>query len=170
MKKSYGTQIKQAKQRGEWVEMQFLVRASEHGFKVSKPWGDSNQYDFIVEHHGTCSRVQVKSTMFLHPGGYVCNVKTGGERYRGDPFDYLAAYVIPEDAWYLIPWDDIRDLGAVMLSPWLKRSKYEPYREAWDLLKGEFEIFACIDPAFADQDPVVGHDLWPGIPTAALAN
>ena len=27
-----------------------MSRASEHGLCVSKPWGDSSRYDFVVEH------------------------------------------------------------------------------------------------------------------------
>ena len=30
-----------AKKRGEWVEMQFMARAAQHGLTVSRPWGDS---------------------------------------------------------------------------------------------------------------------------------
>ena len=37
------------KRRGEWVELQFMARAHAHGLIVSKPWGDSARYDFIVE-------------------------------------------------------------------------------------------------------------------------
>ncbi|MFZ0292787.1 MAG: hypothetical protein WAL52_04235 [Candidatus Sulfotelmatobacter sp.] len=33
------------KERGEWVELQFMARAVGGGFKVSKPWGDSSAYD-----------------------------------------------------------------------------------------------------------------------------
>lgn len=30
------------KECGEWVELQFMVRALRKGFRVSKPWGDSS--------------------------------------------------------------------------------------------------------------------------------
>src|SRR5438552_12970322 len=51
------------KRRGEWVELQFMARAAAHGLTVSKPWGDSARYDFIVEQRGRFRRVQVKSTL-----------------------------------------------------------------------------------------------------------
>jgi hypothetical protein len=55
-----GASIKQNKQRGEWAELRFMARASEHGLSISKPWGDSCRYDFIVEHAGKFLRVQVQ--------------------------------------------------------------------------------------------------------------
>ena len=50
------------KQRGEWVELQFMAEAALHGYHVLKPWGDSLAYDVAVEHGGNLIRVQVKST------------------------------------------------------------------------------------------------------------
>jgi len=58
-----GSLIKNSKLRGEWVELRFMTRAAEHGVMVSKPWGDSAPYDFMIEHNGRVLRVQVKSTM-----------------------------------------------------------------------------------------------------------
>jgi hypothetical protein len=40
--------IKDKKERGEWAEAIFLVRAREQGLPVSKPWGDSRSFDFVV--------------------------------------------------------------------------------------------------------------------------
>ncbi len=51
------------KERGEWAEMRFMARAAEHGFRVSKPWGESSRYDFAVEANGRFLRIQVKSTV-----------------------------------------------------------------------------------------------------------
>jgi hypothetical protein len=36
------------KLRGEWTEMRFMVRAAEVGLPISKPWGDSRSFDFVV--------------------------------------------------------------------------------------------------------------------------
>jgi hypothetical protein len=62
--------------------------------------------------------------------------------YSIDQIDIFAAYVIPEDAWYLIPAALLlgaRRLTMAMLSPVLPPAKkasyrYECYREAWNLL------------------------------------
>jgi hypothetical protein len=47
--------FKNFKQRGEWVEMLFMARAAREGLQVSKPYGDSASYDFIVESGALCS-------------------------------------------------------------------------------------------------------------------
>src|SRR5437667_5576350 len=49
------------KRRGEMAEAKFLAKASELGFAVSKTWGDSDAYDFIVQTGGRLWKVQVKS-------------------------------------------------------------------------------------------------------------
>ena len=65
--------------------------------------------------------------------GYICTVKSNNKRYEAGAFDFLAAYVIPEDAWYIVPATVIRGLGSICLcSP---EAKYEEYREAWHLLR-----------------------------------
>ena len=46
------------KERGEWVELQFMARAVRNGFKVSKPWGDSSAYDVGIESGERILRVQ----------------------------------------------------------------------------------------------------------------
>ena len=55
--------------------------------------------------------------------------------YLGDPFDFVAAYGIVEDVWYIIAAAGILRKQRVMLHPGHEGSKYGPYREAWDLLK-----------------------------------
>jgi len=66
--------IRQPKRRGEWVELRFMAAAAEHDLRVTKPWGDSAQYDFILEHDGRFVRIQVKSTQFKDNGAYPCAV------------------------------------------------------------------------------------------------
>src|SRR5208337_2825740 len=81
-------------------------------------------------------RVQVKSTMFLDRGGYTLTVRGWKGKYTGDPFDFVAAYLIPLDIWYILPVESFKMQGNVGLYPNLKRSKDGQYKEAWDLLKG----------------------------------
>jgi hypothetical protein len=83
-----GASIKQPKQRGEWAELRFMARASEHGLSISKPWGDSCRYDFIVEHAGKFLRVQVKSTTCLKRNSYAYHVNgrpTAGTKLTSSP-------------------------------------------------------------------------------------
>jgi hypothetical protein len=131
--------IRNPKKRGEWVELKFMVKAAEYGLGVSKPWGDSSRYDFGVEGGGGLVRVQVKSTMCRDKGSYACAVRPNlfmGNPYKKGDFDFLAAYVIPEDVWYIIPVKLVVKgrMGMIILTPSVAGHKYEPYMEAWHLL------------------------------------
>jgi len=146
--KNNGMKIKHPKLRGEWAEMCFMTRAAEHGLCVTRPWGEMSRYDVAVEYKGHFVRVQVKSTMFLDRGGYVLTVRGWKGKYTGDPFDFVAAYLIPLDIWYILPGDSFKMQGSVGLYPNLKKSKYGIYKEAWHLLRGEAEtvdIEACAE-------------------------
>ena len=129
--------IKDKKLRGEWAESVFIARASEQGLAVSKPWGDSHSFDCVVGRPGKFAAVQVKSTIAkLESGkGYICSTSSSHKAYRAGAFDYLAAYVVLEDAWYIIPAKEIRGLKSISLCTEGKEAKYEEYREAWDLLR-----------------------------------
>jgi len=137
MKKRKPRIIKDKKQRGEWAESVFMARAAEHGLPVSKPWGDSESYDCVVGSPGRFVAVQVKCTISkLRSGkGYVCSVCSSHKTYRAGSFDFLAAYVVLEDAWYIIPAQEIRGMKSISLSTQGNEAKYEEYREAWQLLR-----------------------------------
>jgi PD-(D/E)XK endonuclease len=140
--------ISDKKLRGEWAEMRFMVRAAEHGLHVSKPWGEMQSYDFIVGSPNCFVSVQVKSTTAELDNGYVCTVRGAHKSYAAGSFDFLAAYVVFEDVWYIIPGEEIQGKGCLTLYPNSKKAKYEKYREAWDLLRRpEFngEIKACAE-------------------------
>src|SRR5215470_8720609 len=127
--------IKHAKRRGEWAELKFMAAAAEQGLCVTKPWGETSQYDFVVEHKGRFVRVQVKSTGFKDRGGYSCSVRGSRGAYVGDPFDFVAVNVVPEDVWFIIPEAVVHGRRSVALYPRLKKSKYGKYRERWELLR-----------------------------------
>jgi hypothetical protein len=40
-----GQDIPHPKLRGEWAELRFMQRATERGFRVAKPWGETAPYD-----------------------------------------------------------------------------------------------------------------------------
>jgi PD-(D/E)XK endonuclease len=124
------------KLRGEWAEMHFMLRATDHGLPVSKPWGDSRSYDFVVGWPGHFVAVQVKSTTLeLEEGGYTCSICGGHNKpYPPGSFDFLAAYVIWDDAWYIIPAEMILGQARITVYPQSAKSKYAGYREAWHLL------------------------------------
>jgi hypothetical protein len=48
-KKTCDEYERQTKRRGELSELAFLHKAASLGFKVSKPYGDSERYDFALD-------------------------------------------------------------------------------------------------------------------------
>jgi hypothetical protein len=132
------------KERGEWVELLFMAWALRKGFKVSRPWGDSGPYDVGVEHGRRFLRVQVKSTSFRKGTGYLCGFSSNqrSKRYTRRQVDFFAAYVIPEEVWYIIPAAAVlkNKSTELMLYPMQRMRRdcyrYEGYREAWKLLRG----------------------------------
>jgi hypothetical protein len=134
-----GIDIKHPKLRGEWAELRFMARAAEHGLRVTKPWGETARYDFAVEHDGHFLRVQVKSTTSKQYNSYACNLRTTHQvPYCKEQIDFIAAYIIPLDVWYIIPVEiAVKSVSILILSPHLSESKYAPYKEAWHLLCGK---------------------------------
>ena len=135
-----GRRIRQPKRRGEWAELIFAARAAAHGFIVTKPWGDSAPYDFILEKNRRFVRVQVKSTYYRRGRntGYMCMVRgsIAAGPYKAGDFEFLAAYVIPKDLWFIIPINEILGKKAVFLGSAKPRmSRIETCREAWHLLE-----------------------------------
>ncbi len=141
-----GANIKDGKMRGQWAELRFMARASEQGLCVSKPWGDSSPYDFIIEHLGKLLRVQVKSTTYSNYRSYIIHLHGANHRrYTSDNIDFVAAYIIPKDLWFILPIAMIMKVhSSMVLSPHMKVSKYGPYQEAWHLLRGEMGVDAAV--------------------------
>ncbi|MGC2328256.1 MAG: group I intron-associated PD-(D/E)XK endonuclease, partial [Candidatus Sulfotelmatobacter sp.] len=106
----------------------------------SKPWGESNSYDFVIGRPGRFVGVQVKSTVVESGVGYACAVKKNNKAYSRGEFDFLAAYVIPADAWYIIPASKIEGKESVGLCSKSNHARYEEYREAWQLLREASEV------------------------------
>jgi hypothetical protein len=192
------------KRRGELSELAFTLAATRRGYVVSKPFGDSQRYDVILDPSRTetspdvipnraespvrnllsptdallssspvpyslfpdswrgqaqdfrrfdhyshfasagnrpnLARVQVKSSTQLVNGLYRIN---SGRRlngrvvpYRLSEVDFIAAYIIPEDSWFILPLAHV--LGQISLLFRPKNSPlpglYDSYREAWHYL------------------------------------
>ena len=143
--------IEDKKPRGEWAESVFMAKAHEQGLPVSKPWGEMCPYDFVVGSTGRFVSVQVKSTLAPSTAGYVCTVQGGHKPYPAGSFDFLAAYVIPGDAWYIIPAALIHGKSITLQSS-SPTAKYEPYREAWHLLREAIAAKAETDENASDAE------------------
>lgn len=161
--------IQDKKARGEWAESVFVARAGEQGLTVSKPWGDSSSFDCVVGRPGKFVGVQVKSTVAkVESGkGYICSTCSSDKVYRAGAFDFLAAYVIPEDVWYIVPAKLIRGLRSISLCTEGGEAKYEEYREAWGLLReaqGEREQESLVPESLVPEAEVEE----PASPSGAL--
>ena len=144
--------IKDHKRRGEWAESVFMARVAEYGLPVSRPMGDSDPFDCVVGRPGKFVGVQVKCTYAkLQTGnGYICAIVSNNKVYRPGSFDFVAAYVIPEDAWYIVPAKLIRGQRSIALAS--RAGRFELYREAWHLLK---EAAAEEEPSPVVESPVM---------------
>jgi hypothetical protein len=118
--------------QGEATEAAFMAKASNLGFAVAKPWG-RERYDFILDSGHNFWRVQVKSTRCGHYPTYWLTVASSKLLpYTKDQIDFLAAYIIPEDVWYVIPVEKIAGRKNLYFNPRPRnRSPWDKYREAW---------------------------------------
>jgi hypothetical protein len=135
--------VRSPKARGELAEARFLAKAMDLGLVVSKPFGDSARYDFVVDDGGRLSRVQVKSAWVpAHHGGYQFGASPAqlqGQRarpYRRDEIDFLVACIVPENAWFIIPIRAIATRNHLLLPANSRPHCLSRYREAWHLLAG----------------------------------
>jgi PD-(D/E)XK endonuclease len=125
------------KKRGELSELAFVYKAASLGFCVARPYGDSDRFDFIVIAEKHFWRVQVKSSRTLRCGKYIINaqrhLRSGVAPYTADEIDFLAAYIIPEDSWLIIPVKAFVPRTVIRVYPkgGSRTNEYSEYREAW---------------------------------------
>ena len=122
------------------AEAEFVATAARLGFRVAKPWGDSERYDFIVDVNGRLWRVQVKSAHRAgQDGGYSFRMHGHSlKAYSAQEIDVLVEYVVSENAWYVFPVRELGGLRSLKLFPGSrrKRSNFEKWREAWGVFEG----------------------------------
>jgi hypothetical protein len=148
------------KRCGEATQLAFALKAARLRFGLSHPYGDSERYDLILDCHRAqlfpeppnatylddrarprLIRIQVKATAQLLNGLYRVNahrrIHGRAVPYKLSEIDFIAAYVIPEDSWFIFPLPHILGLTSLLLSPKNRRKPHpnNPYREAWHLLQ-----------------------------------
>jgi len=140
------TKTRNSKRTGELSEAAFLHKAQSLGFKVCKPWGDSERYDFILDNGQRLWRVQVKCTEQLRARGYDIQsiyVDRKGNKipYTTADIDVLIARVVPCDVWYVMPVEVLANAKSLRFYPddSCHRARFEQYREAWHLLRAKVE-------------------------------
>jgi hypothetical protein len=150
------------KHSGEVAEMVFLRKASSMGFGVAKPWADGERYDFVVRAGRLFWRVQVKSVRSKRPERKHYRVTTTNWLkipYTADEIDFLAAYIFPEDAWYIFPVAFVENRTILCVSPNLKESLTQKYREAWKLMEQPAsDLVPASDAVETETDPQAAPD------------
>lgn len=125
---------KHCKVLGELAEAMFVARALRLGFRVSRPFGESAPYDFVVEKNGVLRRVQLKSASRARRDGFyrlsaiVCHSRP----YTARDTDFLVGYIFPADTWYIVPVSELR--VCVFNVRCAGHGRFERFREAWPLL------------------------------------
>jgi PD-(D/E)XK endonuclease len=125
---------------GELGELAFSYKAASLGFGVSKPLGDNEPFDFILNTGHRLWRVQVKSTYHMRKTYSFrttrADVGRKCRRYSAADVDVLAAWVMPLDVWYIIPVQAFATRTAVAVYPHRENypGQFEAFREAWCLL------------------------------------
>lgn len=135
------------KNQGDAAEIKFMLLNLEMGYTVSRPFGEKSRYDIIVDNGTTLERVQVKSTsrkdLSSGMNCYNCMVYTHGyvrknngnskiytlKKYTKKEIDFVAIYIIPENAWYKIPIEEIKGYNVKLYPHRKSRSNtFEKYR------------------------------------------
>ena len=131
------------KRTGELAEAAFVVKAATLGYAVSKPWGDSERYDFILDSGPRTWRVQIKCTESLNANGYQVQSTYTDQKKKGHytaaDIDVLVAYILPLDLWYVIPAHAFPESASLRFYPEGnisgRRPRFEQFREAWHLFQ-----------------------------------
>src|ERR1700732_2060272 len=123
------------KRTGELSEAAFLHKAVGLGLKVTKPWGDSERYDFCGDSGGRVWRVQIKCTAAIRAGGYhtqPIHFVYGKNKvvYTAEDIDVLAPHIVPLDVWYVVPVAALAQGKSLRLYPdgGCERARFEKYR------------------------------------------
>jgi hypothetical protein len=133
--------------RGELSEHAFVYKAASLGFGVAKPYGEGEQFDFILisrdwPEGDKLWRVQVKSTRAFMGDLYraMAQRRRRGRwvTYLPTEIDFIVVHVVPEDSWFVLPIREILGTMNLLFSPKDRRpqkGKLDHYREAWHLLR-----------------------------------
>ncbi len=120
---------------GELAEAAFIHKAIALGYLVSKPFGPDARYDFILDSGSHLYRVQVRGVRADGGSGFQVSCHfSKGRPLTPVHIDLLAAYVLADDSWYIIPTAAFAPAAMIDLRPG-GRGRFESYREARHLLR-----------------------------------
>jgi len=131
-----GSVVRTKKDKGYLAEMAFVTKAMSLGFNVCKPMGETPGFDFVLESGRAVHKVQVKSGWVEWHGGYPVKISSAHRNYRADETDFIIIYIVPEDAWYVMPVAAAAPARMASFYPHItnSRGRLEKFRDAWQLL------------------------------------
>lgn len=129
---------------GDLGERAFEMMAAEHRIASARPTTAGLPLDVVTIARRTgypIWKVQVRGISTRVFNTYHVGLRRAHSRpYQPGDFDFFAAWIIPEDAWYIIPFSKLpMKLTAFHLHPHAKSKKklgpLDRFRDRWDLLK-----------------------------------
>ncbi len=117
-----------------------MLAQDDNAYEQDKIGGDSRRYDFVLDVGRRLWKVQVKSSSAEQYGAYMVNLQRNlnGEVvfYDASEIDFVVAYVMPRDAWYVIPVEAVfgRQTAKLCLRGNPRSGAMGKYWEAWGLM------------------------------------
>jgi PD-(D/E)XK nuclease superfamily protein len=132
------------KRTGELAEAAFLHKAVKLGFRVTKPWNDSERYDFVLDSGRRLWRVQIKCTVVARAEGtifsrsilYIGRTKWLTRLTTLTCWRLMLSLLMSGTWSRLRRWLQGRVCGFIR-DDGCKTARFEKYREAWDLFRGK---------------------------------
>ena len=115
------------------VEYRVMSELLLRGYRPCRPISPKRA-DLILENG---LKIEIKgSHLYRDPDKYIFDLTLGHGRKKPDPgfYDYLIAWCIDDNIFYIVPEGAIKASSKLHLHPGSK-SKYAPYKEAWSLLE-----------------------------------
>lgn len=130
------------KELGELAEQALCAYLSRIRIPSARFHGEFLPFDVVtVTAKYKLLKVQVKCTTCQRKSVYSLRLQRTGKLYQPGDFDFLAVFVLPEEAWYVIP---ARALGQRRTNLYFdpggivrrkRKVSFERFRDQWDYLK-----------------------------------
>lgn len=135
---------------GDLGERAFEMMAGEHRLAMAVPRNAALPLDVvtIARRKGyPVWKIQVRCVAYRAHQTYQVSLrkahsklKSGGEPYEPGDFDFFAVWIVPEDEWYIIPFEKLpMKMTAIKLHPRAKSKKelgqLDQFKDRWDLLE-----------------------------------
>jgi len=117
---------------GPAIESLFEFETLTRGFIVSAPRSDMAQYDRVIDTKKKLYRVQIKGRRGKGRKSFVVRIGKSNERpYTKQDADILALYIEDNNAWYIIPIEEVRYVFKMNIG----NDTLIKYKDNWKLFK-----------------------------------